>query len=130
MLIDFNTPILDMDDEQIMDDTKTPSIPTDLARLAVTSLMVPFPDEQNLSGDDKASRFLLALRIKQSTKDMLPIDVTPEEVSLIKKLIAKGFGPLPVGRAFAILNQDSSNPGLLSAVVKKKNGKAIGVPNA
>ena len=71
-----------------------------LSHLAVNALLVNYPDEQSLSGEDKVKRFKLAQQINDADGD---VEVTAEQVSLLKSLIAKGYTPLVVGQAYEIL---------------------------
>ena len=54
-----------------------------------------FQDEQNLSGEEKFKRGDLYLKIKSSPD---PVDLTAEEVALLKKLIAKLYDPILVSQ--------------------------------
>jgi len=72
---------------------------TFLKQVAVDVLQLTFQDETSLSGEEKAKRWLLATRIYANSD----VDLTIDEVSLIKKLIGKAFGPIIVGPAFEIL---------------------------
>lgn len=70
-----------------------------LKSICCNALTVIFQDEQGLSGEEKAKRGLLAMRIYANTE----IDLTVEEVALIKKLIGKAYGPLIVAQAWNML---------------------------
>lgn len=94
--LDGKTPIKDQEGPSAKDFT--------LAMAASTALLTPFPEEHNLSGDEKAKRFRLALRISDGGAHELTI----EEVAQIKLLIAKSFAPLIVGRAYEILDPPTS----------------------
>jgi hypothetical protein len=70
-------------------------------RLAATrALSAAFRDEQDLDGEKKFERFHLALKITDEDKPAL----TVEEIVLIKKLVGKMFGPVVIGRMWAILD--------------------------
>lgn len=74
-------------------------------RLAATrALTAVFRDEQNLAGDEKITRFHLALRITDEDEP----DLKAEDVVLIKKLVGKMYGPVIVGRMWAILDPPES----------------------
>jgi len=64
------------------------------------ALLASYEDEKSLSGEEKASRYTLALAIHASVE---PLDLKAEDVVLIKKLVAKGYGPLIVGQAWMLL---------------------------
>jgi len=65
---------------------------------ACNVLSAAFSDEQ-ISGEEKAKRGLLAFRIYVNQE----IDLTVEELGLIKKLIGKGYGPIVVAQAWDML---------------------------
>ena len=92
MKINFNQPIKNIQGEGIKDLT--------LKTVSVESLLATFDDERSLLGEEKAKRYLLATRIYANPED---IDLTVEEISKIKQLIGKGYGPLVVGQAWEIL---------------------------
>ena len=70
-------------------------------RLAATrSLTAVYRDEQNLKGDEKVSRFHLALKIVDEDEP----DLKAEDIVLIKKLVGKMYGPVIVGRVWSILD--------------------------
>ena len=71
-----------------------------LSRLAVNALLANYNDEPALSGEDKVKRFKLAQQINDADGD---VEVTAEQVALLKSLIAKGYTPLVVGQAYEIL---------------------------
>ena len=70
-------------------------------RLAATrSLTATFRDEQSLPGDQKIARFHLALKLTDEDEP----DLKAEDIVLIKKLVGKTYGPVVVGRVWAILD--------------------------
>lgn len=70
-------------------------------RLAATrALTAQYRDEQSLTGDEKWPRFHLALKITDEDEP----DLKAEEIVLIKKLVGKMYGPVVVGRVWAILD--------------------------
>lgn len=71
-----------------------------LASIATNALLANYEDEKNLSGDDKVKRFKLAQQINDADGE---VEVTAEQISLLKMLIAKGYSPLVVGQAYDIL---------------------------
>lgn len=100
---DFTAPILDFDNAPAS--ACPPSEPAcgkvlTLSDVAVASLMGAFPDERDLSGDEKIKRFALAMRVRNAKDATL----TAEEISLLKKLIGKAYGPLVVGRAYPMID--------------------------
>jgi hypothetical protein len=65
-----------------------------------------------LKGEEKVERYELAQEIHKSTG---LVDLQSEQVSLLKKLIARAYGPLTVGQAWKILDPHDD------ADKKKKN---------
>lgn len=110
MKIDFSKNILDLDGNPAMsqEPPKTPDEkptlkPIKLKDLALNSLGSVHHDEHGITGEEKATRFALMMRI-YATKDGEELELTPEEVTKIKQLVGKMFPPLHVGRAYEILN--------------------------
>ena len=92
MKINFNQPIKNIQGEEIKDLT--------LKIISVEALLATFSDEQSLSGEEKAKRYVLATRIYANPEEL---DLTIEEIAKIKQLIGKGYGPLIVGQAWDML---------------------------
>jgi hypothetical protein len=97
MLMYFGKALLDMDGEVI--DEKV-GVPATLRSVSVSSLLAAYPDEQGLGGDEKFRRWELASKIKNGTD---PVEVTVDEVALVKKLIGKAYAPIIVGQAWKML---------------------------
>lgn len=68
--------------------------------VAVKSLTAIFRDEQGVAGDEKFKRYRLALRLTDEDEP----DLKAEDVVLIKKVVGKMYGPVVVGRMWAILD--------------------------
>jgi hypothetical protein len=71
-----------------------------LRSVATAALMLPYQDEQSVGGEEKFTRYKLALRINASES----VELTPEEAAKVKQLIGKAFGPAVVGPAYELLN--------------------------
>ena len=99
MRIDCATVLLDMGGNPLMDGESQVT----LKRVAVEVLKASFEDEKDLSGDDKRARYLLGRRISHVSDR----DLKSEEIVLLKKLIAKAYGPSVVGPAWLILEGES-----------------------
>jgi len=70
-------------------------------RLAATrALTAQYRDEQSLPGDEKVTRFHLALRLTDEPEP----DLKAEEIVLIKNVVGKMYGPVVVGRMWSILD--------------------------
>lgn len=108
MKIDFDATITDINGTPVEEEPAVikdgvevkPSKLLTLKSVAVNSLMQIYPDEHNLSGEEKANRFVLAMRINQGGEQ----DAKPEDISKIKQLVGKLYGPMVVGRAYEMLN--------------------------
>lgn len=96
---DFTLPICNLNGEPINEDGK----PVTLCTVALSALLASFPDEQSLSGAEKVNRMQLALKINKRPRE---VDLTVEQLALLKTLIGKGFGPLAVGRAYELLEAE------------------------
>lgn len=96
-MIDFTSILLDFDDQPIKDGD---AIVT-LGKVARNALIATYPDERG-EGDEKLKRFLLAAKCSGPG-----VTLTAEETALAKKLVGKAYGPLVVGRAWALLDPPS-----------------------
>lgn len=63
-----------------------------LGRVVRAALYAGFPDEQNLSLDEKLKRGDLAMTITGATD----INLKAEDIALMKKVVGKAYGPLIV----------------------------------
>lgn len=90
--MDTKTPIIDLDGIALPDLT--------VGSACATALLAAFPDEADIRGEEKVRRFLLAQRIVTSES----VDLTAEDIALIKHLVGKGYGALVVGRVWAALD--------------------------
>jgi hypothetical protein len=69
--------------------------------VAINALLLSYEDEaRTITGDEKVTRMHLALKIK---RDQDPINMTAEEISLVKKLVGKAYGPMIVGQVWDLL---------------------------
>lgn len=101
-MIDFLVELKDMDGASIQApraDGEKPA-PATLKMAAVNALIQPFPDEK-LDGAKKLDRGILAERIHLAKE---PLDLTSEEVTLVKSVIGKMYPPLIVLRAWRLLD--------------------------
>ena len=71
-----------------------------LKPVIVNALLGMFKDEEQLSGGEKLERWQLAIKINNADGD---IELSAEEISLIKLLIGKMFTTIIVGQAFEML---------------------------
>lgn len=79
--------------------------PLTFGTVAIESLMVQYQDEKDLTGTEKMRRFELALEVSKAVDHKLGVgDITSEQASLLKSLIAKGYSSLIVGQAWSLLD--------------------------
>ena len=76
------------------------SEPMTVRLAAVRALTAQYRDEQDLAGDEKVTRFHLALRLTDESEP----DLKAEEIVLIKSVVGKMYGPVVVGRMWSILD--------------------------
>lgn len=103
MKIDFQKPLLDLKGEKMKRQDEKPFLLVDACQEA---LLATFPDEGQLAGTEKVQRFVLALKIADG---LLPVEVSIEEAAEMKKLVAKAYGPLVVGRVWEIFDKPGGN---------------------
>jgi len=75
-----------------------------LKKPCVEALLGIYPDETGLSGEDKLLRWRLAQRIDKGGE----VELAAENIALIKKLVAKAYGPLIVGQVWELLEGGQS----------------------
>ena len=114
MKINFNRPLADLDGSPLDLTTMAcqlcgrpkESRPATLRGVCADALVARYVDEQDsrsgrdLPGEEKMKRYALALKITAADE----FDVTPEELALIRTLVAKMFGPRVMGPAWAMLD--------------------------
>ena len=104
MAIDFTQPITNLDGSEIKDADGKPVVST-LGRVAEQALLAVYADERDQSGketitpEEKFKRWKLASKVQG--KD---VNLSIEELALLKKLIGKAFPPLIVGQAWKLLD--------------------------
>jgi hypothetical protein len=101
MKIDFSQELQDLDGVSLKVMKGEQEVPFILAKVCVDALMATYQDELALSGEEKLKRFDLATIIYASRE---PVDLQAENIALIKKLVAKGYGPLIVGQTWKMLD--------------------------
>lgn len=109
--IDFTSQFYDMQGNPLGDGPKKKLM---LGSIAVNALTMNFPDEVNLSGEDKIKRFMLAMDIVKATDgtaltDLGVLDLDDPKIQTIRSLIGKAYGTLLVGQAWDILD-GKANP--------------------
>ena len=98
MKINFQQEILGMDGKPLKDEKDASLL---LENIAVNALLAATQDDK-ADGVAKAKRFALAMKINNVTE---PVEVTAEEITMIKDLVGKVYMTLVVGRAYDLLEQ-------------------------
>lgn len=96
---DFTIPLTHLDGTPIKDGDKQATLTT----VALTALLASYEDERALTGKEKAERYQLALKINKRPAE---VDITAEQLTMLKSLIGKAFGPLVVGQVYDLLEND------------------------
>lgn len=99
MKVNFDYVFRQISGEEIPNPNKTSEHFT-LRLAAVNALVAANPKEQ-ISGDEKVKRYLLATRIFSGDDEL---ELTAEEAALVKKVIGDGFGAVIVGQAWGLLD--------------------------
>lgn len=105
-MADFRTFVKSFDGEPIKNGDKEIMI----GELCVTAILANYDDEKGLDGNEKVLRFKLANKIFDAVHSLAGnVELEAEEISLIKKLVAKHYGPLVVGRVYECVDPPSLN---------------------
>ena len=97
MKVNFDKQLVDLDGTIIPDAKGNPAIPRGIS---VDALLAAFNDEQNIAGEEKLKRYILAEKIYKKEDDL-----SVEELALLKKLIGKAYTPLIVGQSWKIIEE-------------------------
>lgn len=107
MKLNFNTEIVDYDGVAIPtkkdEDGKIEEVMT-LGSMAISALNTLTEKDKDLAADKKVSRASLSLQIHDAMKSDGIVDVKLEDIVEMKELMNGIFTPLPIMRAFAILD--------------------------
>jgi len=95
MVVEFDVELHSLDGS-VLQDSATQKIT--LKNISVNALLTPA--DEKLAGEEKLKRYNLAQKIYASTAG---IDMTTEEIALVKKLIGEIYPPLIVGQTWAML---------------------------
>lgn len=97
MLIDFSTPIKNLDDNPIKEaGDKVVTI----GSICEGALMANHEGDEKLAGPKKVERFELAVKIHGGGE----VDISAEHIVELKKLVAVGYTTLVVARVFEVLD--------------------------
>lgn len=94
MKVNFGATMKDMDGSDVIENGK----PVTLAAIGVVSLLANF-DKENPAVEEKLARYRIAHKIK----DGGIVDLTVEELSVVKAMVGKVYGTMIVGQAFQLL---------------------------
>lgn len=72
-----------------------------LGKACVEALVSNYKDEENLGGEEKLDRYLLAMKIRESKA---PVLLAPEEITKLKTLINKHYSSLVVGQTWLLID--------------------------
>ena len=89
----------DLNGKPIPEDASDGSKPATIRFVAVNALLATVPNEAP-TGDEKAKRYTLALSLNKGGEH----EFTPEDLSLIKRLVGQVYGPLIVGQVYEWAN--------------------------
>lgn len=91
MKINMNIPVLTLDGNPMKNENGSE---VTVKGLVVNAVLGIFRGEENLSGEEKITRWKLATAIHKAEEE---VALTPEDIVLIKKLVALMYGPNVVG---------------------------------
>jgi hypothetical protein len=97
--VDFTQQIKQFDGSDLVGNDGKPTNLT-LEAVAENALLGSYNDEQGLSGEDKLKRYHLALKIYDHKTN---VELSVDEQALLRKLIAKSYNTLVMGRAWEML---------------------------
>ena len=96
MLIDFSQVLKAVDGVTL----NRKDVPLELRTIVCEALMASYREEEGLAGEEKHKRYKLSQKIYRETG---PVNVTIEEISVIKKLVGLLYGPTIVGPSYDAL---------------------------
>lgn len=102
MLIDFNTVLKDIEDNDIENTVIGKTEPEKLTLKKVCSNALMALDEEK-NAQTKNDRFLLGLKINS---DESKVDLKAEQIAMLKALVGKIYSPLIVGRTWQLLEKE------------------------
>lgn len=96
---DFSVKMVSLDGKEELIENGKPL----LAKQIVCNALLGSYEDEKLSGEDKVRRYLLAQKIYNSDST---VEVSSEDISLLKQLVAKLYTPLIVGQVYQLLEKD------------------------
>ena len=96
MLVKVNVPLTTLDGQTMKDNVDGQAVDATVRMAIVNAVLAPVQKE---SGIDKVKKFNLAQRIYKDDE----VELTAEEVSLIKACVGENFAPIVVGQIWNLL---------------------------
>jgi hypothetical protein len=98
MKIDFNRVLIDLTGEEISESAKEPDKKATLKFITMQALMNNVRGDESLSGHDKFKQYELAQKVNTGV-----VELTAEEIALIKERIGLAFHTAIIGPAYQLL---------------------------
>jgi len=99
MIINVDVKLMTLDGKVMMDaDSSGNAVEATVKTLLVNAVLAPTKDEK---GVDKVRKYELAKMIFKGGE----VDLTPEDIVLIKKQVGDNFAPIVVGQVFEMLDK-------------------------
>lgn len=115
MKIDFNFVPTDIQTGEPIKMGDVTNSDATLAKLCVQALGAVVPGDQDMSAEDKVRAWTLGGKIVKGGV----VEVSVEEISLLKKRVGKLYGPFVVGPCHEALERDASHLHLVSEAAKE-----------
>lgn len=101
MLVKLNVGLKTLDGQQMIDkDGQDNAIDATLQTAIVNAVLSPLQQGQNEKGTEKVKKYDLAMKVYKSDGE---VELSAEDIVLIKERIADVFSPLVVGQCFNLL---------------------------
>ena len=99
MIINVDVKLMTLDGKVMMDaDSSGNAVEATVKTLLINAVLAPTKDEK---GVDKVRKYELAKMIFKGGK----VDLTPEDIVLIKQQVGDNFAPVVVGQVFEMLDK-------------------------
>ena len=99
--IDFTQTLKNLEGNPIKDLPQNPEQNLTLSKACINALLINIPQDK-LTGTEKLERYELAKQIHKNKT----LNLTSEQITLLKTLIAKVYGVLPTGQAYEMLEKE------------------------